>query len=572
VARWLKNCQGLRHRRRQKRFVRDQVHHGGVTSVSETVLADPLTDNGPLVIGSLEPQAKQSFLSRPLSFLDRSRIIAPASYSRWLIPPAALAIHLSIGQVYALSVFKPLFEARFNVAHTAVGWIFSIAILMLGLSAAFAGTWVERVGPRKAMALSTVLWVSGFLIGSLGIASGHLWLLYLGYGVIGGMGLGIGYVSPVSTLIKWFPDRPGMATGLAIMGFGGGAAVAAPLSTALLNRFSAGWDLSVAGPQQISRVVVLTFLALAAIYLVIMVLGLICIRIPAPGWKPAGWEPKEPAANSLISHNNVSAKSAIRTPQFWLLWVIMFVNITAGISVVENASIMIGNYFPALIAGGAAGYVGLNSLFNMGGRFGWSSLSDKVGRKNVYIMYLGLGAVLFLALSFLHVTTMWAFLAISALILSFYGGGFATLPAYIKDLFGGYQVSAIHGRVLTAWSAAGIAGPLITNTLIDRREAAGLEGPALYAVSLRVMATLLIIGFVANLLIRPVAAKWHEDVAPIPGAVPDGHGGWVAPNAADAAAVGVGLPRAVPIILWILVGGGLAYGIFETVLKALHLF
>ena len=269
----------------------------------------------------------------------------------------------------------------------------------------------------------------------------------------------------------------------------------------------------------------------------------------------------------------------------------MFVNITAGISIVENASIMIGNYFPALIAGGAAGYVGLNSLFNMGGRFGWSSLSDKVGRKNVYIMYLGVGALLFVALSFLHVTTMWVFLAISALILSFYGGGFATLPAYIKDLFGGYQVSAIHGRVLTAWSAAGIAGPLITNTLIDRREAAGIEGPALYSVSLRVMAALLLIGFIANLLMRPVAARWHEpDVAaPAPGAIPDGHGGYILPDPADIGGttnlrVGSlefltvrkhargGLLRIVPIILWVIVGGGLAYGLFQTILKAAHLF
>ena len=549
-------------------------------------MTDSLIDNGPLVPAVAAAPAIETVTTGggPLSFLERSRIIAPLQYSRWLIPPAALAIHLSIGQVYALSVFKPLLEARFNVHHSAIGWIFSIAILMLGLSAAFAGTWVEKVGPRKAMALSTLLWVTGFLVGSIGIATGQLWLLYLGYGVIGGMGLGIGYVSPVSTLIKWFPDRPGMATGLAIMGFGGGAAVAAPLSTALLNHFSRTWTaanpdaaLSVMPPAELSHVVVMTFLTLAAIYLCVMVLGLICIRIPAPGWKPEGWEPKPVAANSLISHNNVSARSAIRTPQFWLLWIIMFVNITAGISIVENASIMIGNYFPMLIAGGAAGYVGLNSLFNMGGRFGWSSLSDKVGRKNVYIMYLGVGALLFVALSFLHVTTMWVFLAISALILSFYGGGFATLPAYIKDLFGGYQVSAIHGRVLTAWSAAGIAGPLITNTLIDRREAAGIEGPALYAVSLRVMAVLLLIGFVANLLMRPVAARWHEpDVAaPAPGAIPDGHGGYILPDPATGTARftgGVGLPRIVPTILWILVGGGLAYGLFQTVLKALHLF
>lgn len=514
-------------------------------------------------------------------FLDRARTIAPLSYSRWLIPPAALAIHLSIGQVYAFSVFKPFLEARFGVSHTAIGWIFSIAILMLGLSAAFAGTWVERVGPRKAMALSTVFWVTGFLVGSLGIFTGHLWLLYLGYGVIGGMGLGIGYVSPVSTLIKWFPDRPGMATGLAIMGFGGGAAVAAPLTTWLLHRFGsalpAADHLSEVAPSTIANAVVPTFLVLGGIYALVMVLGLICIRIPAKGWKPTGWQPSDAPSSAMISTANVSAKNAIRTPQFWLLWVIMFVNITAGISIVENATLMIGNFFPAMVAV-AAGYVGLNSLFNMAGRFGWSSLSDKVGRKTVYVLYLGVGAVAFALMSFVGASAVWVFVLISVLILSFYGGGFATLPAYIRDLFGGYQVSAIHGRVLTAWSAAGIAGPLITNALVDRREAAGIEGVGLYSTSLRVMAVLLVLGFVANLLIRPVAARWHEpDAAPIVGGIPDGHGGFIAPDAAGNSgsvgrASGYGLPTWVPVLLWVLVGGGMAYGLWQTVLKAISLF
>ena len=507
-------------------------------------------------------------------FLDRARTIAPASYNRWLIPPAALAVHLAIGQVYAFSVFKPYLETRFDVAHTAIGWIFSIAIMMLGLSAAFAGTWVEKVGPRKAMALSTVLWVSGFAVGSLGIATGQLWLLYLGYGVIGGMGLGVGYVSPVSTLIKWFPDRPGMATGLAIMGFGGGAAVAAPLTTHLLARFNPALSALTADSSaaDITATVVPTFLTLGAIYLVVMVLGLICIRIPAKGWRPDGWVPPVAQANSLISDNNVSARNAIRTPQFWLLWVIMFVNITAGISIVENATLMIGNFFPAMVAV-AAGYVGLNSLFNMGGRFGWSSLSDRIGRKTVYVLYLGVGALAFVLMSLVGGSAVWMFILLSALILSFYGGGFATLPAYIRDLFGGYQVSAIHGRVLTAWSAAGIAGPLITNALVDRSEAAGIEGVALYTVSLRVMAVLLLIGFVANLLIKPVAAKWHEREALADAAgVVSGSATMTTGSAGVGAGRGYGLPAWVPVLLWTLVGGGMAYGLWMTALKAISLF
>ena len=535
---------------------------------------------------TLFPETAQAIAETQPRFLDRARTIAPLNYSRWLIPPAALAIHLSIGQVYAFSVFKPYLEHRFGVSHTAIGWIFSIAILMLGLSAAFAGTWVERVGPRRAMALSTVLWVTGFLVGSLGIMTGQLWLLYLGYGVIGGMGLGIGYVSPVSTLIKWFPDRPGMATGLAIMGFGGGAAVAAPLTTLLLQRFGRNLPHTATGlldtahlgdvaPSVIANAVVPTFLVLGAIYLLVMVLGLICIRIPAKGWNPPGWTPADAPQSALISTSNVSARNAIRTPQFWLLWVIMFVNITAGISIVENAASMIGGIFPAMAAV-AAGYVGLNSLFNMAGRFGWSSLSDKVGRKTVYVMYLGVGALAFALMSFVGATAVPVFVLISILILSFYGGGFATLPAYIRDLFGGYQVSAIHGRVLTAWSAAGIAGPLITNALADRREHEGISGLALYTVSLRVMAVLLVLGFIANLLIRPVAAKFHEpEAAPIVGGIPDGHGGFIDPAAVAGSSyngAGFGLPRWVPMLLWALVGGGMAYGLWQTILKAISLF
>ena len=493
-----------------------------------------------------------------LSILDRERSVAPPRYNRWLIPPAALAIHLAIGEVYAFSVFKnPLME-RFDASHTQIGFIFSIAIGMLGLSAAFGGTWVEKVGPRKAMALATVFWIVGFGVGSVGVATEQLWLLYLGYGGIGGIGLGIGYVSPVSTLIKWFPDRPGMATGLAIMGFGGGALVASPLTSSLLATFA----------NSPLTPIVATFLALAAIDLVIMVAGIATMRVPAPGWRPDGWEPPTVQRSALVTTANVSARNAIRTPQFWLLWLVMFCNITAGIGILEQAAPMVQDFFPAVTATVAAGFVGVLSLCNMAGRFGWSSLSDWMGRKRIYVMYLGVGAIAYLLLSQVGTASVPLFVLFAAVIISFYGGGFAALPAYIKDLFGGYQVSAIHGRVLTAWSAAGIAGPLIVNSIADRQKASGASGSDLYSVSLLVMVGVLAVGFVANLLIKPVSKRWHEREGSL---AADGVRleSTRRPAAQDRARR---LGGAVPVALWVVVAGGLAYGLWLTVDKALELF
>lgn len=443
------------------------------------------------------------------SILDREAIVAPRTFNRWLIPAAALAIHLCIGQVYAFSVFKIPMMGHFGTGEVAVGWIFSVAIAMLGLAAAFGGTWVERSGPRKSMVVAGSFWVAGFLIASLGIATGQLWVVYLGYGVIGGIGLGIGYISPVSTLMKWFPDRPGLATGLAIMGFGGGALIASPLSNSLMALYGGGTEA-----ENLQSGLLQTFLTLAVVYALVITLGAIVIRVPHPDWRPAGWDPGQAAAKPLQTTANVSADSAIRTPQFWLLWIVLFCNVTAGIGILENAAPMIQDYFDWITPAAAAGFVGLLSLANMAGRFVWSATSDSWGRKNNYMMYLGVGLALYLVIALMGGANLVVFILATMVILSFYGGGFSTIPAYLKDLFGVFQVGAIHGRLLTAWSAAGIAGPLIVNSVLESQAEAGLTGADLYSLSLYIMVGLLAVGFIANLLVRPVHSRHH---------VPAGH-------------------------------------------------
>lgn len=436
--------------------------------------------------------------------LGRSAIVAPKEFNRWLMPPAALAIHLCIGQVYAFSVFKSPFREWFDVGEVSVAWIFSLAIGMLGISAAIGGTWVEKAGPRKSMTLAGTCWVLGFLIATLGIATGQLWLVYFGYGFIGGIGLGIGYISPVSTLMKWFPDRPGLATGLAIMGFGGGALIASPLSNALMVGFGGGDEVS-----QMADGLVPTFLTLAVAYALVIAAGAYAIRVPHPDWKPKGWDPSTVKLKPMQSKGNVAANTALKTPQFWLLWIILFTNVTAGIGILENAAPMIQDYFSSVTAGAAAGFVGILSLANMAGRFVWSTTSDYIGRKNIYLVYLGLGLLMYLTIAFFGSNSIVTFILCSVVILSFYGGGFATIPAYLKDLFGVYQVGAIHGRLLTAWSAAGIVGPLIVNTVLERQSDAGQTGADLYTLSLFIMTAVLAVGLIANILVRPVNTKHH---------------------------------------------------------------
>ncbi|NEM06694.1 L-lactate MFS transporter [Geodermatophilus normandii] len=448
-------------------------------------------------------------------FLQRERIVARPGFNRWLIPPAALAVHLCIGQAYATSVYKTALVEDFGTSQTAIGIVFSIAIVMLGLSAALFGTWVDKNGPRAAMFTAACFWVTGFVVGGLGIETRQLWLLYLGYGVIGGIGLGIGYISPVSTLIKWFPDRPGLATGMAIMGFGGGALIASPLSRQLMNWYDPEYDPAVAGTVPSGGAVSALFFTLAAVYLVFMMFGAFIVRVPAEGWRPDGFDPSTVKQKALVTTESVSAKNAVKTPQFWLLWTVLFCNVTAGIGILEQAAPMIQDFFrngetSTVAVTAAAGFVGVLSLFNMAGRFVWSSTSDYIGRKPIYMVYLGVGLVLYVALATIGSSATWLFVLLAAVIISFYGGGFATIPAYLRDLFGTYQVGAIHGRLLTAWSAAGVAGPLIVNSVLDTQGEPGSLVAANYRPALFIMVGLLAVGFVANLLVRPVASKFHE--------------------------------------------------------------
>jgi len=460
-----------------------------------------------------------------LSFLDRERSVAHPGYSRWLVPPAALAIHLAIGQAYAFSVFKIPLSQLIGVSKPAAGdwkqtqiaWIFSLAIVMLGLSAAAFGKWLEGAGPRKAMFVSAVCFALGFYISYFGVISHQLWLLYLGYGFVGGIGLGLGYISPVSTLIKWFPDRPGLATGMAIMGFGGGAMIGAPLSIKLMALFKSAGDLGVGR----------TFLAMGTIYFIFMMFGVFTIRVPRDGWKPEGWT--QPArANAMITTHNVDVNTAFGTKQFWLLWIVLCTNVTAGIGIIEQASPMIQELFKGAIGPVAAGgFVGLLSLFNMAGRFFWSSVSDYIGRKPTYFVFFALGAVLYFFLPQTganHLNSIALFVGISAILLSMYGGGFATVPAYLRDLFGTYHVSAIHGRLLTAWSAAGVLGPVLVNYMREAQLARGVDKTSAYQTVLHVMAGLLVVGLVANLLVRPVAEKyWLKDGSAVPAGGSSGH-------------------------------------------------
>ena len=439
-----------------------------------------------------------------LSFLDREVSVAPPGFSRWLVPPAALSIHLAIGQVYAFSIFKnPLLALKgadgavWNLKE--VGYIFSIAIAVLGLSAALFGRWLETAGPRKAMFVAATCFGSGFLVAAAGAATHSLALIYLGYGVIGGVGLGLGYISPVSTLIKWFPDRPGLATGLAIMGFGGGAMIGSPLGTKLMMFYKAS-----------AHPIAATWVTMGLLYFVFMMFGVFTIRVPREGWKPEGWVPKA-KQSALISTHRVDVNAASRTPQFWLLWVILCMNVTAGIGVIGQASPMIQEIFARRVSPvTAAGFVGLISLFNMAGRFFWATISDYIGRRNTYMVFFLLGILLYSTVPTIgHLGSVPLFVAVFCIILSMYGGGFATIPAYLRDMFGTYQVGAIHGRLLTAWSAAGVLGPVLVNYLRQYQIDQGVPKAQAYSVTMYIMCGLLLIGFLCNFAMRPVDEKYY---------------------------------------------------------------
>ena len=475
-----------------------------------------------------------------------------------MIPPAALAIHLSIGQAYAFSVFNLPLSRAIGITEpaaadwklTQLGWVFTLAIVFLGLSAATFGRWLERVGPGTSGLVAAACWGSGFLIAALGVHLHLLWLVLAGYGVVGGCGLGLGYITPVSTLIKWFPDRRGMATGMAIMGFGGGAMIAAPLSTALMARFATPTSIGVTE----------TFIVLGLIYAAFMTIGALLFRVPPPGWRPAT------ETRTLVTSRSVHPTAAIRTRAFWLLWAVLCLNVTAGIGVLGQASAMIQEVFHGTVsAGAAAGFVGLLSLFNMGGRFFWSSLSDRIGRKPTYAIFFGAGLALYAAVPAAGAAgNVILFVVCFAAILTMYGGGFATIPAYLSDLFGTRFVGAIHGRLLTAWSTAGVLGPVLVNYLREFELARGVDKGQVYNITMFLMAGLLGVGFVCNLAVRPVDPKYYlPDDASSPRV-----------DAPGQAPAGTHPTRWTPGLLaaWLAVGIPLTWGVLTTLRKAAQLF
>ena len=443
-----------------------------------------------------------------MKLLDREHTVAPPGFNRWLVPPAAIAAHMCIGQVYGFSVFNKPLMAELGVPVSQIQWAYSIALIMLGLSAAVFGKWVERSGPRRTIAAACACFCGGLLLASLGVHLKSLPLVLFGYGFVGGIGLGLGYIAPVSTLVKWFPDRPGMATGMAIMGFGGGALIGSPLGQELMKHFQNGADT---GAGQ-------ALATMAAIYTFFMLWAAVMIRVPADDWKPDG-----PVAgrrnHPMITQARVAVDTAWRTPQFWLLWIVLCMNVSAGIGMLGRAADMFQDMFLGAAASDAqktanaaigAGFAGLLSISNLGGRFIWSSISDRTGRKAVYCVYFILGAALYALLPWAQQTqNRVLFVCLAAAIISMYGGGFATIPAYLKDLFGTYQVGAIHGRLITSWSVAAVIGPALVNGLYDSRVADGMPKAEAYNGTFFLMCGLLMLGLVANLLVRPVASKHH---------------------------------------------------------------
>ena len=529
--------------------------------------------------------------------LDKEHIIAGPGFNRWLVPPAALAIHLCIGMAYGFSVFwlplskalgikesikcapdvgfiGQMFTTTCDWQISTLGWMYTLFFVLLGSSAAIWGGWLEHVGPRKAGVVAAFCWCGGMLLSAVGIYLHQFWLMLLGSGVIGGIGLGLGYISPVSTLIKWFPDRRGMATGMAIMGFGGGAMIGSPLAADLMKYFATGTNVGV----------MQTFVVMALIYFVFMMAGAFGYRVPETGWVPAGWTPPvSKEKNTMITPHHVHVKKVWSIPQFWLIWMVLCMNVSAGIGVIGMSSPMLQEVFGGMLIGVnkkfgeldkaqlaaiatvAAGFTALLSLFNIGGRFFWASLSDPLGRKLTYIVFFVLGGAMYFSVpGSAAAGSILMFVAAFCVILSMYGGGFATVPAYLADIFGTQMVGAIHGRLLTAWATAGIVGPVVVNYMREYQLSTGMAREQVYNQTMYILVGMLVVGLICNLLVRPLDEKWfmtpeelaeEKRLAHERASRHEMHGSPV-----------------VVVAAWLAVGLPLAWGIYRTLLSVAKFF
>ena len=537
--------------------------------------------------------------------LDKERIIAGPGFNRWLVPPAALAIHLCIGMAYGFSVFwLPLskaigvkdavdcgpevgfFEEIFSTSCdweiSPLGWMYTLFFVLLGSSAAIWGGWLERAGPRKAGVVSACCWCGGMLVSALGIYLHQFWLMLLGSGVIGGIGLGLGYISPVSTLIKWFPDRRGMATGMAIMGFGGGAMIGSPLAADLMKYF--------ASPTSVG--VMQTFIVMAVVYSIFMMAGAFGYRVPETGWKPAGWTPPPTqASNTMITQRHVHVTKVWGIPQFWLIWMVLCMNVSAGIGVIGMASPMLQEVFGGALIGAnqkfgaldktqlaaiatvAAGFTALLSLFNIGGRFFWASLSDKMGRKLTYIVFFVLGGLMYFSIpGSAAAGSIVLFVGAFCVILSMYGGGFATVPAFLADLFGTQMVGAIHGRLLTAWATAGVLGPVVVNYMREYQLGLGMPREQVYNQTMYILVGMLAVGLICNLLIKPLDAKWFMTDAELAAEKTLAHERAAASEVTRSGRGADSVSPAIVAFAWLAVGLPLAWGVYRTLLSVAKFF
>ncbi len=548
--------------------------------------------------------------SNEIGLLSKERTIAGPGFNRWLVPPAALAIHLCIGMAYGFSVFwLPLSKSLPGVAAcgkgegffggvaaglaeftatdcnwniATLGWMYTMFFVILGVSAALWGGWLERVGPRKAGVVSALCWCGGMLISAVGVSVHQYWMMILGSGIIGGVGLGLGYISPVSTLIKWFPDRRGMATGMAIMGFGGGAMIGSPLAADLMKNFAAAGGVGVTQ----------TFIVMALVYFVFMMGGAFSYRVPPTGWKPAGWTPPPAQINdAMITQKHVHVSKVWGIPQFWLIWMVLTMNVSAGIGVIGMASPMLQEVFGgeligvakkfgeldktqlAAIAGVGAGFAALLSLFNIGGRFFWASLSDKLGRKMTYIVFFVLGGLMYFSIPGSAMAgSKIMFVLAAGIILSMYGGGFATVPAYLADIFGTQMVGAIHGRLLTAWSTAGIIGPVVVNYMRDYQLSIGIPREQVYNQTMYILVGMLVIGLICNLMVKPLDNKWFMTDAELAEEKRLAHEKAMAAEVGTASGSDGPTSPAIVALAWLAVGIPLAWGVYRTVLTAIKLF